>query len=110
MDEEFMRNYCADLHCGYCGQQCIPDNINLVKRAGNFSIFSIYCHSCKKQGSIIVIANKDKLPEAEVELTGAEIDKFSTSIGSDDALNMHTFLKDFGGDFSGLLSDEKSTG
>ncbi|MFC1925731.1 hypothetical protein ACFLW2_03425, partial [Chloroflexota bacterium] len=45
--------------------------------------------------------------EADPELTEEELDGFCTPVSSDDILDMHTFLKDFGGYFSELFPDIK---
>jgi len=106
-DDEIIRNYSTDVHCGYCGQQCSPGNIKLLERRGEFWVLSIFCESCRKQGFITAIVKKSEAPEADIELTEEEIAKFCTPICSDDVLDMYSFLDDFGGDFLGLFPDIK---
>lgn len=105
MEEEYLKSFLAGLHCGFCGQQCLPANIDLVQREGDYWVFSVFCDSCNKRGFVTAVLNKGEEPEIDPELTEQEIDMFCTPVSSDDILDMHNFLKDFGGDFSELFPD-----
>ena len=107
MDEEFVRNQLADMCCGQCGQKLTPANMDLLEHKGDSWSFSAYCQSCQSQGIVTAFLKNREVPEADAELTKAEIGKFSAPICWDDVLDMYTFLKDFGGDFSGLFADEQ---
>src|SRR4030042_6166282 len=104
MDEKFVRNLLPKIKCGRCGQQCEPANIDVMGHQEDLWLFSAYCSSCKSQGLVLVaVAIKEsEEPGVVTEPTEAEQTKFSTPISSDDVLDMHTFLKDFSGDFSSL--------
>ena len=105
MEEEYIKNYLADLPCGYCGQQYVSSNMELVNNSGSYYTFSVYCQYCNRQNFVTVFVNKGEVIEPEVELNEEEIVKFCTPLCSDDVLDMHTFLKDFDGDFSALFPE-----
>lgn len=107
MEEEIIKNYLADVPCGYCGQQYVPANIELVKQSGRYYTFSIYCHYCNRQNFVTVFVNNSGATKPEIELTEAETEKFCSPVCSDDVLDLHTFLNGFDGDFSALFPDIK---
>lgn len=108
MEEEYVRNYLTTtVPCGYCGQQYAETNIELVKQAGSYYTYSVYCQFCSRQNFVTVFINKGEVQEPEVELTGEEIERFCTPLCSNDVLDMHTFLKKFDGDFGALFPEIK---
>lgn len=107
MDEEFVRSKLTDVHCAHCGKACSQSNISLVGHNGSFWIFSVFCESCRKYGFLSAIVKETGKP---VELTGEEVEKLCIPVGSNDVLDMYTFLKDFEGDFSQLFLGKKSGG
>ena len=54
------------------------------------------------------IIREDEKAEVITDLTEAELDRFRNmdSLTPDDVLDMHSFLKDFEGDFSRLFSQK----
>lgn len=107
MDEEYIRKRLTHIRCAYCGQQFTQDNIDLLEHEGDLWYFSVYCQSCKSKGIMTATMKNREVLEADAELTKAETGKFSTPVCLDDVLDIHTFLKDFGGDFSALFSNEQ---
>jgi len=106
MDERFIRKLLSNMKCGVCGQHYEPTNISVLGHREGLWFLSVYCPSCKSQGLVAAVIKEGKVPEVVTELTEAEKSKFSIPIGSDDIIDMHTFLKDFSGDFSSLFSEE----
>ncbi len=108
MDDKFIKKLLANMKCGVCGHRYESTNVNILGHRDDLWFVSVFCPSCKSQGLVAAIIKGDKLPEVITELTEAELDRFSAapSIGSDDVLEMHTFLEGFGGDFSSLFPKE----
>lgn len=106
MNEKIIKNLLSNVKCGYCGQHCKPANIDVVGQQENLWLLSVYCPSCRSQGLVVVAIKESKVPEVATELTETEKSKFSTSVSSDNVIDMHIFLKDFSGDFSHLFSEK----
>ena len=108
MDDTFIKKILANMKCGVCGEQYESTNVNVIGHRDDLWFLTVYCPSCKSKGIVAAIVAADKSPEAITELTEAELTRFSSvsSVDSDDVLNMHTFLKDFGGDFSSIFPIE----
>lgn len=103
MDEKFIRKLLSNMKCGVCGQHYEPANIKVLEHREDLWFLSVYCPDCKSQGLVAAVIREGKAPEIVTELTEVEKSKLATPIGSDDVIDMHTFLKDFGGDFSSLF-------
>lgn len=108
MDDKFIKKLLSNMKCGACGQRYETANINILGHREDLWFLSIYCPSCKSHGFVAAVIKEGKLPEIITELTEAERAKFSATppIDSDDVLDMHNFLEEFGGDLS-FLSPEK---
>jgi len=108
MDDTFIKKLLANMKCGVCGEQYESANVNVIGHRDDLWFVTVYCPSCKSKGIVAAIVTEDKSPEVITELTEAEQTKFSavSSVDSDDVLDMHTFLKHFGGDFSSLFPIE----
>jgi len=104
MDERFIKKLLSNMKCGVCGQHYEPANIKVLEHREDLWFLSVYCPGCKSQGLVAAVIREGKAPEIVTELTEVEKNKLSTPIDSDDVIDMHTFLKDFGGDFSSLFS------
>jgi hypothetical protein len=104
MDEKFIKKLLSNMKCGVCGQHYEPANISILEHREDLWFLSVYCPGCKSQGLVAAVIREGKVNKVITELTEAEKSKFSTPIGSDDVIDMHTFLKDFSGDFSSLFS------
>ena len=103
MEEEYIKNFISGLQCRFCGQQCLPDNVGLMEHNGDYLVFSVYCDSCKKQAFVTAIIRNSEEPILHPELNMDELDRFCIPVSSEDILDMHTFLKDFDGDFIALF-------
>ncbi len=104
MDERFIKKLLSNMKCGVCGQHYEPANISVLEHREDLWFLSVYCPGCKSQGLVAAVIREGKVPEIVTELTEVEKSKLSKPIDSDDLIDMHTFLKDFGGDFSSLFS------
>jgi len=106
MDERFIKKLLSKMKCGACGQHYESANVKVLEHREDLWFLSVYCPGCKSQGLVAAIIREGKVPEIVTELTEAERSKLSTPIDSDDLIDMHTFLKDFSGDFSSLFSEK----
>jgi len=96
----------SDIECGKCGKRCYPTNIDALGRQKDTWFFTVHCSSCNSRGLVIVNLEIIKELVAVPGLTEADKNHSSTPIDSSDTLDMQTFLKDFGGDFSSLFTEE----
>jgi len=103
MDERFIRKLLSNMKCGVCGHHYEPANIKVLEHREDLWFLSVYCPGCKSQGLVAAVIREGKAPEIVTELTEVEKSKLATPIESDDVIDMHTFLKDFSGDFSSLF-------
>lgn len=108
MDDKFIKKLLSNMKCGICGRNYESANVNILGHREDLWFLSVFCTSCKSQGIVAAIIKEGKSPEVITELTEAERAKFTTapSIGSDDVLDMHTFLEKFEGDFSSIFPEK----
>ena len=105
MDEGLVKKLLSNIKCSICGRHYEPAHIKVLKHREDLWFLSVFCPACKSQGLVAAVIREDRAPEIVTELTDDEISKFaaSPSLESDDVLEMHEFLKDFGGDFLSLF-------
>jgi len=110
MDDKFIRKVLSNMKCGVCSAAYEPDNISILAHREDLWFISVYCPSCKSQGLVAAVISEGKAPEVVSELSEEEVARFSTMITSDDVIDVHSFLKEFDGDFLTAFSDEKNEG
>ena len=105
MEERLLRKLIASIKCSSCGQQYEVYNIDVLGYSEGLWFLSVLCSSCNAQSLVAAIIEEKKKPKVITDLTKEELGKFAAMgvVGSDDVLNMHSFLKNFKGDFSRLL-------
>ena len=106
MDERFVKRLLASMKCGTCNNHYEAGHINALGHQGNVWFFSIYCTTCQSQALVAAVIRRGKAPEVITDLSTRELAKFSENnrITADDILEMHSFLKDFDGDFGRIFS------
>ena len=69
---------------------------------------SAYCPTCSSHSLVAAVIKEGPLPDFITDLTDDEFDRFSETeeVTADDVLDIHSFLKEFDGDFSSLLTME----
>ena len=109
MDDKFIKKLLSNMKCGTCGHPYEMTNINVLGHREDLWFLSVYCPSCNSQGLVAAVIKEGKSPEIITELTEEERSKFTDAppVGSDDVLDMHTFLGEFSGDFTSLFPEEK---
>ncbi|MFQ5827455.1 MAG: hypothetical protein ACE5IA_08885 [Dehalococcoidia bacterium] len=105
MDESLVKKLMATLKCSVCGQHYEATNVQVLGRREELWFLSVSCLSCHSQGLVAAVIKEGKPQEIITDLTEEEFARLSEqpSVEGDDILEMHTFLKDFDGDFSSLF-------
>jgi hypothetical protein len=109
LDERFVKRLLASMKCGTCNKHYEPGHINILGHQDNVWFLSVYCTTCQSQGLVAAMIKNGKTPEVVTDLSEAEIAKFTKNgkITADDILDMHSFLKDFEGDFSNVFKNDE---
>jgi len=108
MDEKFIKKLLSNMKCGVCGQHYEPTHVRVLGHRENLWFLTVFCPGCQNEGLVAAVTKEGEAVELVAELSEAEHSKFSTSppIGTDDVLDMHTFLEKFSGDFSSLFPEK----
>ena len=106
MKESLIKKLMASMKCGVCGQHYEVDNIEVLGHEENLWFLRVLCVACHTQYLAAAVIKEGKAPEVITDLTEAELDKFRDMgrLNADEVLDMHNFLKGFGGDFSHLFN------
>ena len=68
----------------------------------------VACSTCRLKYLVLVVVRQGEVPQVITDLTEAELDKFKNMgvLTADDMLDMHSFLREFDGDFSRLFVEK----
>lgn len=110
MDDSLIKRMITSIKCGSCGQNYTEDHIEVIEHRDELWLMKVVCGSCHVRCLVAAIIREDAKPAVITDLTEAELDKFKSmdSIEEEDLLAMHTFLKDFDGNFPRLFREEKT--
>ena len=102
---EFVKHLIASIPCAVCQHCYEPDDVRVVERHGEMWVMAVTCDHCGTQGLVFAMIQEGEKPEVVNELTSQEWARFREmpQIDADDLLDVHEFLRDFDGDFVGLL-------
>ena len=108
MRESFLKRLFSKVNCGICGRKYDASDIKVLDQEEGLWILSVVCSSCGTQGLIAAVVEEGQIADLVTDLTEAEHARFAEGegVGVDDVLDMHTFLKEFDGDFAGLFSGD----
>ena len=108
MEESLLKKLMASIKCGSCGQSYNSLNIDILGHNDGMWFLRAHCASCHSHSLVVALIKADREPEIVTDLTEAELDKFKNMarVKGDDVLDVHRFLKDFGGDISSILEQE----
>jgi hypothetical protein len=108
MREAFLRKLFSKVSCGVCGQKYDAANIRILDEEDGLWVLSVHCSSCGTQGLIAAVVQEGNITDVITDLTEDEYERFKKygAVGMDDVLEMHSFLKEFDGDFSSLFSED----
>ena len=109
MEERLIKKLMTSMKCESCGQNYEVYNVDVLGHREDLWFLRVFCSACHTHCLVAAVVKEGKMPELVTDLTEAELDEFGDGeIEVDDVLNMHSFLKNFDGDFSGLFRQEKS--
>lgn len=106
--QELIKNIQAMMRCPSCGANYDEDNIHFLGQLDMAALIQLDCQSCglPVMATIVVSEKGQAQPQkilsdmSEGDLTNASQDPVS----SDDAVDLHTALKEFDGDFEKLFN------
>jgi len=104
MEEQFIKCLLSSQRCQCCGMSYEPADAELLGCEGGWWVFFVCCPSCTSQGLVLSATKEAGARELDTGLAEAGKDRFSTPIDSNDVIDMHTFLKEFSGDFASVFS------
>ena len=103
MKESVIKKLMASMKCDSCGQHYEDDNIDIIGHREDMWFLRVLCSSCQTQCLVAAVVKESKVAElVETEPAGRD----GEVVDANDVLNMHVFLKDFGGNFCQLFEQK----
>ena len=108
MEEKLIKKFMTSIKCSVCHQHYETDNVKVLGHQEDLWFLSVFCPACRTQCLVAAVVKEGKAPRAITDLTEVELDKFKRmdKITADELLDMHSFLKDFDGNFSRLFNQK----
>ena len=108
MEEKLIKRFMTSIKCSVCGQRYEVDNVKVLGRQEDLWFLSVSCSSCQTKCLVAAVIKEDKAPKVTTDLTAAELVKFKkmSKPTANEVLDMHSFLKDFDGDFARLFNQK----
>ena len=105
MEEGIIKKLITSMKCSACGQCYEVGNIEILGHHEDLWFLSVFCPSCRSQYLVAAVVSAERVPEIITDLTGAELVRLRDAgrLTADEVLDMHSFLKEFDGDFSRLF-------
>ena len=106
LNESIIKKLISSVKCTACGQRYAEDDVKILGHQEDLWFLGVSCSVCHTRCLAAAVIKEDRAPEIITDLTEAEQEKFRNvdRLIADEVLDMHNFLKDFGGDFSRLFS------
>ncbi len=107
MSKYIIQQLISKIRCYECGEHYNLDNIEIIENKDDTWYLNVFCTSCHKQSFIVAIIKTTSKSELHTDLTEDELAQFAGSrpVDADYLLDLHSFLKDFSGDFSQLFDN-----
>ena len=108
-ERAYIKYLISHLRCPMCDQRYTTDDILLIEHRDELWCMAIACPECETRALVFALVRSD---EAQVEpvtdLTAEELASFAhrEPITTDDVLDFHDYLRDYGGDMAELLGNE----
>ena len=108
MDERIVKKLMTSVKCTSCGRNYQMRDVQILGNNQDLYFLQVSCSSCHNRFLITAVIN-DKNSDIVSDLTNAEFTKFkhAAAPNADDVLDMHSYLKEFDGDFCGLFGYKK---
>jgi hypothetical protein len=109
MEERNVKKLMTSVRCTGCGQKYEMRDVKILGNHQDLYFLQVTCSSCHSRYLITAVINDKKNPDIVSDLTDEEFIKFrdASAPNTNDVLDMHSYLKDFDGDFSGLFGYKK---
>ncbi len=109
MEERIIKKLMTSVKCTSCGQNYEARDVKILGSHEDLYFLQVTCSGCHSRYLITAAASDRQNPEIVSDLTEEELTRFKNAGTPDtnDVLDMHTYLKDFNGDFSGLFGYKK---
>ena len=109
MEERLLKRLFGSIKCGSCGHNYEVSDIEVLENKGDMWFLRAHCSFCHTQCLVAAIIRGEEVTEVVTDLTEAELAKFEdgAAVEANDLLRVHSFLKDFDGDFSRLFRQGK---
>jgi C4-type Zn-finger protein len=106
LNESIIKKLISSVKCTACGQRYAEDDVKILGHQEDLWFLGVSCSVCHTRCLAAAVIREDRAPEVITDLTKAEQEKFRdvARLTADEVLDMHNFLKDFGGNFSRLFS------
>ena len=109
MDEGIVKTLMTSIKYTNCGQSYEMRDVLILGNHYSFYFLQVSCSSSHNRYLITAVINNSKNADIISDLTDTEFTKFqlSRALNANDVLDMHSYLKEFDGDFCGLFSYKK---
>ncbi|MGP8079947.1 MAG: hypothetical protein ACLPVI_05490 [Dehalococcoidales bacterium] len=109
MEERIVKKLMTSVKCTGCGQKYEMRDVKILGNHEDLYFLQVTCSACHSRYLITAVINDKKNPDIVSDLTDEESAKFKNfgAPSTNDVIDMHTYLKDFDGDFSGLFGYKK---
>jgi len=106
MEEKLIKRFMTSIKCSVCGERYEVDNVKVLGHQEDLWFLSVFCSACQTQCLVAAVVKEGKAPKITTDLTEIELDKFKKmdKLTADEMLDMHSFLKNFDGNFSRLFN------
>jgi DNA-directed RNA polymerase subunit RPC12/RpoP len=107
MEERRIRKLMATMKCSACGQNYESPDIEILGHRAELWFMRVHCAGCKTRVLIAAVVKESKAPTMS-DLSKSEYLRFKTlgAVADDELLDMHSFLKDFDGDFQKIFGGQ----
>jgi hypothetical protein len=105
---DFVRQLLENIRCVVCSEEYDEADVAIMGRQEELWMLMVSCHHCQTQGIILAMVKEDEHIELLTDLTPEELERIHErpAISSEDVLDVCQFLRDFDGDFLGLLTED----
>jgi len=105
MEERIVRKLTASVRCNSCGQPYHSENVQVLGHHQQMWFFNVYCPGCKNQFFIAASVTSENTAPL-TDLTPADYSRLQRAnpLTSDDVLDMHSYLKGYQGNITGLFN------
>ena len=98
----------STIKCGVCGERYEATNINVLGYRDDVWFLNVACSACQSRALVAATIKEGKSSKDITDLTEPEATESAkaSTISGDDLLDLHSFLRDFDGDFARLFSQK----